>query len=178
VSLEISSNGHIHIHALCFVPFVLSAYLAKLAGCFVDVRQVGTNGLSPADALKEACKYAVKAPRLSQGWASGERAVVTNPVLAARWALAQQNKQLGKVFGLIRDALKAQDAITDTDTSDTEECSKDSKCPKCCEVLWKARSQYTHTVALELGSHGVSWRARARIVRVVRLVQPTEKQLE
>jgi hypothetical protein len=115
-SIELSSGGHIHLHALVWAPYIKSSFLRTVAGCFVDLRAVSASpklvhrkGPQAAveSALREAVKYACKAPRTSLEWVRGDHARVTHPALAARWATAMHGRQLGRVFGLFRDALRA-----------------------------------------------------------------------
>lgn len=115
VSVELSSGGFVHLHALCFMPeFVTSKYLAQKAGCFVDVRALRAKhkpGRSTADAvraaLKEGVKYAIKnASPLSGAWIAGKRRKLVQPELAARWTVATYRRQLGRVYGeILREAL-------------------------------------------------------------------------
>lgn len=176
VSLEISSGGHVHIHALVWAPFVHARHIATLAGCFVDIREVRAKDarkaklgpeLAYVEALREACKYAVKAPRVSLEWVRGERATVTHPALAARWATAQHGRQCGRLLGLARDAMRAHEA---EGIEGAEQAPPVPSCPCCMAPLGAARE--ARTSALVKRWHGEisgewEWRHRVRFARAV-----------
>jgi hypothetical protein len=119
VSVEFSSGGFVHLHALVFCSeFVAKEFLAKKAGCFVDIRSLKPSykkGRSAQDtvraALKEGVKYAIKnASPLSGEWIGGKRRKLVHPEAAARWTIAVHKRQLGRVYGeVLRDALKLTD---------------------------------------------------------------------
>ena len=122
VSVELSSGGHVHLHALVYSGWLNKRYLRSLAGgAYVDVREVRARpvdvarhgpGAAAARALKEAVKYAIKAPSPSRReWIAGQRYAVTHPRLVARWTIANHGTQLGRVYGVARDAIAAEEAL-------------------------------------------------------------------
>lgn len=177
VSLEISSGGHVHVHALVWAPWVHARHFANLAGCFVDIREVRAKDdrkvklgpeLAYVEALREACKYAVKAPRVSIEWVRGDRATVTHPALAARWATAMHGRQCGRLLGIARDAMRAHEAAEGLEG--TEQRPPVPSCPCCLAPLGPARETRTralvHRWRGEIRSEW-EWRHRVRFARAV-----------
>lgn len=121
VSVELSSGGHVHLHALVYSGWLSKKLLRTLAGCYVDVREVRARpvdvakygpGAAAARAMREAVKYAIKAPSPTRRqWIAGQRYAVTHPRLVARWTVANYGAQLGRVFGVARDAIAAHEAL-------------------------------------------------------------------
>lgn len=126
--IEISTGGHVHVHALIYSARREAIAIERAAGCFVDVRAVTTvtRTVREADsagrvktrtvtewdlqgAIREAIKYAVKAPSpLRAGWIGGSAFRVTHPALAARWIVATASRQLVRIVGIFRDAFAAE----------------------------------------------------------------------
>lgn len=120
VRVECSSKGHVHAHVLYYGPWIVNAWARSVAGCIVDVRAVsefqGDPSAAPSgDALREALKYALKAPSvLRSAWLGGAAWRVTHPELAAAWMVATRNVQLTRYRGLVRDALAAAEVAGET----------------------------------------------------------------
>lgn len=136
VSVELSSGGHVHAHALYFGPYLTREWWQRLAGCHVDVRAIARvpgvrddggelerlervaerEGLEELDkgqrealrgALREALKYALKAPSPGQGaWIAGAARAIAHPELAARWTIAARRHQLVRHYGTMREAVE------------------------------------------------------------------------
>lgn len=137
VSIEIS-RGFVHAHALVWSPWLEQTHLVALAqsasarAVHVDIREAAatddpkTRGMSISQrvkhAVKEAVKYAAKAPSPRLDWVSGERRPVQHPELVARWSIAMRSRQLGRVYGLAR--------RPDLDAS-KDELSPRHACPTC-----------------------------------------------
>ena len=113
--VELSATGHVHIHALYYGPFLPQVWLAKLAGCIVDVRGLrDVPGVSPDKALegmiREAAKYALKSGSPgSKGWLAGEASSVVHPRLAAAWTVGTRNLRLRESYGLAHEATAASE---------------------------------------------------------------------
>lgn len=177
VSLEISSGGHVHVHALVWAPWVHARHFANLAGCFVDIREVRAKDarkvklgpeLAYVEALREACKYAVKAPRVSLEWVRGDRATVTHPALAARWATAMHGRQCGRLLGLARDAMRAHEAAEGIEGA--EQAPPVPSCPCCMAPLGAAREARTRSLVHRWRGEirdGWEWRHRVRFARAM-----------
>lgn len=170
VSVELSSGGFVHAHALCFMPsFVNQTWLCNKAGCFVDVRALRPKykkGRKPLDAfraaLKEGVKYAVKTKSpLAGDWIAGKRRKMVHPELAARWTIAMHKRQLARVYGeVLRDALKA----TEKPKSEKEPC-KERTCFACGSSRLSDESFLpTRSVAAVLGP---LWGRSVRWERVI-----------
>ena len=115
IRVELSAAGHVHAHVLYFGPFQRAEYLRRLAGCFVDIRElkvIAPDVKSMRDAVREATKYALKAPSpLRREWIAGESWRVTHPELAAAWVVATRDQQLVTHRGTMRAAMAAEDAV-------------------------------------------------------------------
>lgn len=120
--VELSSTGHVHIHALYFGPYLPQSWLAATAGCIVDVRGLrDVPGVAPDAALesmvREAAKYALKSASPGRrGWIAGEAAGVAHPRLAAAWTVATRNLRLRESYGLAHEAAKAAEACDPPET--------------------------------------------------------------
>lgn len=116
VRVECSSKGHVHAHVLYFGPWIVNAWARSVAGCIVDVRAVSEfQGQPDEDALREALKYALKAPSVMRSaWLGGDAWRVTHPELAAAWLVATRSVQLVRYRGLVRAALDAAEAAGET----------------------------------------------------------------
>lgn len=103
--VELSSRGHVHVHILYRGPYVPQAWWARVCGCIVDVRAVDDGGVT------EALKYALKMPTPSRSeWIGGDSRDAPHPRLAAAWLLATRRVQLLRHFGVMRDAIAAEEA--------------------------------------------------------------------
>lgn len=115
--VELNDAGHVHAHALYFGPWQAAKHLAKVAGCYVDVREVDVfKGRGGADAVAsmrgavvEATKYALKGPGAAPEWLAGEHRRVAHPELVAAWIVATEDQQLVTHRGVMRDALAAEE---------------------------------------------------------------------
>lgn len=114
--VELNDAGHVHAHALYFGPWQSAKHLAKLAGCFVDVREVdvfhgrGDGVASMRGAVVEATKYALKGPGAAPEWLGGASRRVAHPELVAAWIVATEDQQLVTHRGVQRDAIAAENA--------------------------------------------------------------------
>ena len=99
--VELSSAGHLHIHALVYGPWRAAPEVRAAAGCIVDVRAV----TDLAGGLREALKYSLKGPGVRGGWIAGEPSTVADPRLAAAWQVASHGAQLVRHFGPMRAAM-------------------------------------------------------------------------
>ena len=166
VSVECSDAGHVHVHALVYSGWLSVKLLRRLAGCFVDVREVqarpvdveryGAEG-AVARALREAVKYAIKAPGpRRQSWQAGARFRVAHPGLVARWTIANERAQLGRVRGVLRDAFEASEAEASSSSS--------SSAPHCCPVCKAPLSGEGRRVSTrDLARALTPWEWRARV---------------
>ena len=110
--VELSENGHLHLHALYFGPWISEAFWRERAACMVDVKAMrAPPGTKPEHALeslaREAAKYVTKAPSPTRAeWIAGDgtRSVV-HPELAAAWVLAARHRKLSQPYGMAREAL-------------------------------------------------------------------------
>jgi hypothetical protein len=175
VSVEVSDGGHIHLHACLWAPYVQESHLAKLAGCFVHIREVKASpndkilrGLNIEEslykAIKEAVKYTCKAPSSKQDWVNGARRKVLHPELAVRWVMATKNMQLGRTYGLMKDAMKAERAANAGDAAQAQADNQSGlQCPHCRTPLTGfPRVENTRELAKALTEwewkHRVKWR--------------------
>jgi hypothetical protein len=144
VRVELSSHGHVHLHALYYGPFVTADWLSETAGCFVDVRAIDAEG------VREAVKYVLKAPSPLRGaWVGGERATVTHPELAARWVVATRHRRLAEPYGVLREAIAAAEVC------DEPEAPKPRACASCGSLdLVGDRLVSTAALAKELATAG------------------------
>lgn len=138
-SVEMSEGGHIHLHACLWMPIVYADHLEKLAGCFIDIREVSVSAhelrrMTAEEALykaiKESVKYTVKAPTPKWDWINGARRRVVHPELVVRWCLATKNVQMGRNYGLMHDALKAQKA-SEAGKDPAKAVADNETCKKC-----------------------------------------------
>lgn len=171
--LEVSAHGHVHVHAVVFGGFVGNAALRAAAGCHVDRRAPGPRPGVPAhrvveDLVREACKYALKAPSsLRAGWVGGSDArsgVSLHPELAARLTVALHREQTVIHYGVMREAVRAESAAQPEGVEDDALAGQSAaRCP-CCGAhgsLLPPMIRNTAEVARELGSSGWSWVGRA-----------------
>jgi hypothetical protein len=159
VSTEISAQGHVHLHVLAYLPYVTKGWLAKRAGCFVDVREVS----SLKEGLGEACKYVTKLPSPGRtDWLVGARFGVMHEDLAARWLVATSRRQLARNYGPLRDGMAAAEAAREH--APDEHAWHRGACRGCGKDLSKvpARGVPVVDLARELGPD--FW----RIMRLVR----------
>ena len=177
--LEISAHGHVHVHALVFGPFVLNETLRKSAGCIVDRPALALNGdtyeKALADLVREAAKYAVKAPSPSgYGFVTGdsEHGNSLHPETAARWTFATHRAQTIRHYGTMRDAVSAEIAAQPKgEVGDDLERQSAPRCPCCgADALLPATIRRTVDVARELGAdawkrgwHGIESPPSARL---------------
>lgn len=150
--IEMSEKGHIHAHVLHFGPWLSSAWVARLAGCFVDVRALDGDG------VREAVKYAVKAPSaLRGGWVGGaSTATVIHPELAARYVVATRGRRLAEPYGIMRDAISAAQVCEAPETPAAPSCASCGSCD-----LSPARTERTVDIAVQLGPRW-TWHATDR----------------
>lgn len=169
--MELSLGGHLHIHALVYGPFRRREALAARAGCIVDVRSVDTvrerdergqmvERVDLRGAVREAVKYAAKAPSPTRGaWFAGSHFATMHPALAARWTVATQSKHLTRNYGLFRDALAAVDAC-EPKPQEAPACDPGRVCASCgCTTEHTPRRVATALVARALGKRW-SWSGR------------------
>lgn len=176
VRVELSSRGHVHLHALYFGPWQSKAWCARAAGCFVDIRQIEGEG-----GVREAVKYALKSPSpMRGGWVGGETATVTHPTLAARWVVATRSKRLAEPYGVMRDAVAAAQACEESD--DASEAPTPKACASCgCSDLSDEHQVKTAEIARDLTARaGWSWHAtdspvRGRLPARVSIARPLPK---
>lgn len=181
VSVELSAKGHVHLHALAWVPeYLVKEHVERVVGegCFVDIRALkasvrrGKDGVPRvlsveervAKALKEGVKYACKsASPLHGAWLAGARRKLVHPELAARWTVAMAKRQLGRVYGpVLRDCLAAVEALEAQEP-------KPERAPACWScggaVEQEGRLEATAHAARQLGPF---WGRAARWSRPVR----------
>lgn len=163
-SVECSPGGHVHAHVLYLGPWVDVRWWARVAGCFVDVREVdqipGGDGLQPAPAaLMEAIKYALKSPSPSRfEWIRGDRRKVAHPRLAAAWVAATRRHQIARAYGSLREVLDCEGGVDDGDisTDAAEDLADRAKpaCAFCGAALARYPVKYATSRAAELMGRG------------------------
>lgn len=166
VRVELSSTGHVHIHALYFGPYLPHQWLQHAAGCMVDVRGLrDVPGVDPAKALesmvREAAKYALKsASPAHRGWIAGGRHGVANPRLAAAWTVATRNVRLRESYGLAHEAAAAAEACDPDATS-----SSPRVCWRCGESLENVEPRSVPTRVLATLASVEAWRKAVNFER-------------
>lgn len=171
--VELSENGHLHLHAMFFGPWIAESYWRERAQCMVDVKALrAAPGTKPAHAIealaREAAKYVTKAPSPTRAqWIAGDgtRSVV-HPELAAAWVLAARHRKLSQPYGMAREALAIVRAKETEPHAEPEVCG-------CCGSANLALAELvaTERVARYLGGQWAgAFRARkatkhARIFR-------------
>lgn len=162
LTIECSSHGHVHAHALVFGPWTSKSWLQRTAGCHVDVRRVQAD---PTDAetwgLQEALKYALKVPSVGNtAWIAGKRFTVPHVELAASWCLALRRFRTLRAFGLAVDCIAAERAADDTGDE-----APGLTCWNCRAVLTEALAtrECVQTIARDLGA--TRWEARLTVAR-------------
>lgn len=140
ISIELSSRGHVHLHALHYGPFANQKALARAAGCMVDVRAAHGPG-----GVREVVKYALKGPSPRGAWMGGESSEVPHPKLAAAWCVATRSRRLHEPYGVMRDAVHAVDECEPVKDEPT-----DARCASCgsCDLGDAMRLSTAH-VAFE-----------------------------
>jgi hypothetical protein len=189
LSVELSDRGHVHGHALVYGPWLEPSHLSRVARCMVDVRKVRPKfkddfsvdyssarpvveddfavGATVRDAVVEAVKYAVKLPAESHQWLSGKARRVVHPALAARWTLACRSRQLVTHYGIMRDAIRAAEAMEEPD-ADAPPARDLVPCRHCKEPLDLAALEPRRVrLASWLMRGAAAWRA-TRSYRLVR----------
>ena len=173
--LEISSAGHVHLHAMVFGGFVRNEKLQEVAGCFVDrrapkVRQGESASQVMEKFVREAVKYACKSTSSTRwGFVSGEESrsgASMSPVLAARVTVALESMQTIRHYGPMLDAVGAERNATAEPTSDEPvnelEGQRAPRCPCCgADSLMPVQIRRTVDVARELGAVGWQWGSRS-----------------
>lgn len=150
--IEVSERGHVHAHVLHFGPWQSDEWVARIAGCFADVRQLD------ADGVREAVKYAVKAPSPLRGaWVGGGPGRVMHPTLAARYLVATRSRRLAEPYGVMRRALAASETCGPVERDEAPTLAACASCGSC--ELVAARIERTVDVAVQLGPRW-SWRPR------------------
>jgi hypothetical protein len=147
-AIELSDGGHVHLHVLAHVPFLVRSHLAKLfaqghnaqnGGSFrwaveQDGQCVDMRAASPGSA-REVAKYVCKGiSPLDEAWLAGESSRATlHPVLLARWEMATARKQLRRAYGALRGLLAAERAIDEDEAADAlgEGATLPVVCPEC-----------------------------------------------
>ena len=141
---ECADEGHVHLHALYYGPFVPKAKLEAIvararppAGCewgFADIQRahVDEQGLA-----RELAKYVTKGPSAkSEDWLAGEPRWVMDPTLAARWEVAVQGIKLSRVYGALREVQDEQQQDTDealeVPAEPEEQAPQNEYCQACC----------------------------------------------
>ena len=112
--VEMSSLGHIHLHAMVFGPnlFPFQATLEQVAkAAYPDAGRIE---LTPMDDLKggvrELLKYPIKGNSvLSTTWLAGATRETTNPVASARFEIAATGIKLRRIYGLLTHASGADE---------------------------------------------------------------------
>lgn len=165
VRVELSALGHVHAHILYFGPFQHARHLRRLAGCFVDVRELDVVAGDVAGmrrAVIEATKYALKTVSPArQQWMAGERWRVIHPRLAAAWVAATQDAQLVTHRGMMREAMAAEEIAPQVDSDDPAPCAC---CRRCgAEVCAVGEVWSVERLARELPPGW--WRDRVRWMR-------------
>ena len=140
-AIEISDGGHVHLHVLAFIPFVVRSHLATLfadghnaqnAGSFrwavardgqcLDLR--AANKGSVHEVVKYICKGASP---LDEAWLAGEASRETlHPTLLARWEQASAGKQLRRPYGALKGLMAA-----DSEPEKEEGHLLQAICPEC-----------------------------------------------
>ena len=175
--LEISTAGHVHLHAMVFGGYVRNEKLQQVAGCFVDRRapkvRHGENVEQVMEKfVREAVKYAVKATSSTRwGFVSGAEArsgASMSPLLAARVTVALESMQTIRHYGPMLDAVGAERAMQpespDDPVSDLEG-QQAPRCPCCgADALLPVQIRRTVDVARELGAVGWQWGSRSSSV--------------
>lgn len=165
--VELSSGGHVHLHVLYFGPWRDKRTLAKLAGCFVKVRELRCRGSQrPEDALRDAAKECAKYTAkglgpLSSEWIAGGSRRVIHPELAAHWIVGTRGVKLGRVYGLARDAWRAELAA---EPSKPSEPPSPPACACCGADLSEAPRRLAKVAELARGLGREGWTLRARRV--------------
>lgn len=175
--VELNDKGHVHAHALYFGPWQDVGHLAKLAGCFVDVRKLGEfaqgggddddDGPKETDAVKvarrdiiEGTKYALKGPGAAPEWLGGEHRRAAHPELTAAWIVATEDQQLVTHRGVMRDALAAEELAPQVEERAPDPAPVCRQCGR--EVCPIGEVWPLERLARELPR--VWWRARVRWV--------------
>ena len=175
--LEISTAGHVHLHAMVFGGYVRNEKLQEVAGCFVDRRapkvRPGENAQQVMEKfVREAVKYAVKATSSTRwGFVSGAESrsgASMSPLLAARVTVALESMQTIRHYGPMLDAVGAERAMQpespDDPVSDLEG-QRAPRCPCCgADALLPVQIRRTVDVARELGAVGWQWGSRSSSV--------------
>ena len=146
VRVELSAGGHVHCHALVYGPWRSQRALQRRAGLMVDVR------LARGNALREVVKYALKAPSPRGAWLAGESSPVAHPALAAAWTVATKGRRLVEPFGVMRDAVHAEDAAAEDGDSAAagERAEGPARCATCgSQDLDEGRARPLRDVARE-----------------------------
>jgi hypothetical protein len=159
VSVECSAGGHVHLPAIIYGAFRARAALARAAGCFVDVRE------AHGHSVREAIKYALKAPAPRGAWLAGESRETPHPALAAAWTVASRGRRLVEPFGLMRDALAAVDACEGGEGEGGEPAKREPpRCASCGSLeLDAGRPALLRDVARECLALGrARWTTAAR----------------
>lgn len=171
--LEISTAGHVHLHAMVFGGFVRAEKLQLVAGCFVDrrapkVRQGESAERVMEKFVREAVKYAVKATSSTRwGFVSGEESrsgASMSPVLAARVTVALESMQTIRHYGPMLDAVGAERAMEPTPSDEPGDDLADQRAPRCpccgADALLPVQIRRTVDVARELRAVGWQWGSR------------------
>lgn len=167
--VELNDAGHVHAHVLYFGPWHGVKHLAKIAGCFVDVRELkvfrrhGDDGGGDAvaamrSAVVEGTKYALKGPGAAPQWLGGESWRVAHPELVAAWMIATEDQQLVTHRGVMRDALAAEEAAPQVEDRAPEPAPICRRCGR--EVCAIGEVWELGRLARELPA--VWWRERVR----------------
>lgn len=151
VRVELSARGHVHLHVLYYGPWWSQKWLSATAGCHVWIERVAGRD----SAIREATKYALKAPTPGASWLTRAQHA-PHPELAAAWQVATRHRRLCESYGLMRAAVRleelARGAVADEDAPAPPTAAP--ACASCGADLSdvEPRAESTATVARRLGA--------------------------
>ena len=124
-----AEGGMVHAHVLYYGPYIdagwLQGALARWypAAGFVSVKPVGGDGRDGKEAAREAAKYTVKLPGVTdESWLAGKVTRRTiNPVLAAAWEVATFRMHTTTKLGAFRSLEVPEGSEKDLEAADENE---------------------------------------------------------